>query len=198
MRRATEPGGTGRGAGGGPAGTWLTDAITLVRVPIACVMLLVRRHPRALAASFVLGAATDVTDGPLARRLGTASARGARLDSAAGAVFVAASAVTAMTTVDRALRPRVACFAAVVGAARVVALAVTRRRFGRWAIMHTRLNKASGAALGAVAAVSLVRGRMPIAALGLAAVVSELAALEEVVIVARATEYDPDRRSLFA
>ena len=55
----------------------LTDAVTLSRMPIAVVMLLVRRRRAVLAGSFLVGVITDVVDGPLARRLGTSSARGA-------------------------------------------------------------------------------------------------------------------------
>jgi CDP-diacylglycerol---glycerol-3-phosphate 3-phosphatidyltransferase len=172
------------------------DAITVSRVPIAVVMLLARPRRRALTGLFVLGVATDAIDGPLARRLGSASARGARLDSAADAVFSAASAVVAMATVADEARPLVGSVAAVVAATRIAALLETRRRSGSWSVMHTRLNKATGVGLAAVVAAALWRGRMPIVALGAVAALAEIAALEELVIVASGGEYDPDRTSL--
>lgn len=174
----------------------LTDAVTLSRVPIAIVMLLARRRPVVAAGSFLLGVTTDLLDGPLARRFGTASTRGARLDSAADAAFVAASAVTVASTVDEAARPLVGRVAVIVSATRLAALLVTRRRFGYWSVMHTRLNKATGLGLATAAAVALVRGRMPIVALGAIAAIAEVAAIEELAIVAGASEYDADRTSL--
>ena len=175
----------------------LTDAVTLSRVPIALVMLLVRRRPAALAGSFLLGVTTDLVDGPLARRFGTSSARGVRLDSAADAAFVAASAVTAAATVDEALRAVVGRVAVIVAVTRFVALLVTRRRFGSWSVMHSRLNRATGLGLATVVAVALVRGRMPIVALGAVAALAEIAAIEELTIVITTSEYDADRTSLF-
>lgn len=173
---------------------WLADAVTASRVPIAVGMVLVRRR-RAAAAWFAVGVATDIVDGALARRLGTSSPHGARLDSAADAVFVAASAVAAAATVDRSVRPLVAQGAAVVAATRLATLLLTRRRFGVWSVMHTRLNKASGLGLAAVATVALARGRMPMVALGAVAALAEVAALEELATVVGVPEYDADRRS---
>jgi CDP-diacylglycerol--glycerol-3-phosphate 3-phosphatidyltransferase len=174
----------------------LTDAVTLSRVPIALLMVLARRRPATVTGLFLLGVTTDLVDGPLARRLGTSSARGARLDSAADAVFLAASAVAAAATVDEAARPLVGRVAAAVAATRVTALVVTHRRFGTWSVLHSHLNKGSGLGLAAVVTVALVRGRMPIVALGAVGALAEIAALEELVIVAGASEYDPDRSSL--
>lgn len=174
----------------------LTDAVTVSRVPIAFAMLLLPRRSVAVSWLFVLGVATDLIDGPLARRLGTDSARGARLDSGADAVFVAASAVAVVATVDEDPRRIVGRTAGVVCATRLTTLLVTRRRFGTWSVMHTRLNKATGLGLATVAAVALVRRRMPIGVLGAVAVLAEVAAIEELAMVATADEYDVDRSSL--
>lgn len=98
-------------------------------------MLLVRRRPAGVAGCFVVGVITDLLDGPLARRFGTESDRGARLDSVADAVFVAAFAISASTTVDEASRPWVGRSAWVIAATRFAALLVTHRRFGVWSVM---------------------------------------------------------------
>lgn len=174
----------------------LTDAVTLSRVPIALAILLARSRPAAVAGPFLLGVTTDLVDGPLARRLGTSSERGARLDSLADAAFMAASAFTAVATVDEAARPLVGRVAVIVAATRVTALLVTHRRFRTWSVLHSRLNRATGLGLAAVVAVALVRGRMSIVALGAGAALAEIAAMEELAIVAVASEYDPDRTSL--
>jgi len=174
----------------------LTDVVTLARVPIAVAMVVARRPRRGVLALFLLGATTDVVDGPLARRLGTASDRGARLDSAADAVFVAASAVTVAPTVPRDARRLLAGGVALVGGTRLAALLLTRRRFGAWSVAHTHLNKATGLGLAGATAVALARGRMPVAVLGAVAVLAEVAAIEELVLAAREAELDRDRASL--
>ncbi len=62
--------------------------------------------------------------------------------------------------------------------------------------MHTRLNKATGLGLAAVGTVALLRGRMPMTALGAVAVLAELSAIEELGIVATADVSDVDRKSI--
>lgn len=170
----------------------LTDATTLSRIPIALLMLMVRRHRRAVTCLFVLGAATDVVDGPLARRLGTQSDRGARLDSLADAVLVVAASCTAAATVDVAARQRVGRAAAVVAATRLITLSLTRHRFGTWSVMHTPLNKATGLGLTAVSSVALISGRMPLLALTGVGALAELAAIDELMTVTRSSDYDAD------
>jgi CDP-diacylglycerol--glycerol-3-phosphate 3-phosphatidyltransferase len=159
-------------------------------------MLLMRRRRRVSAGLFLAGVTTDVVDGRLARRFGTASPRGARLDSAADAAFVVASAVCASTTVEPAARPLVGGVAGIVAATRLATLLTTRVRFGSWSVAHTRLNKASGLGLAGVVALALVRGRMPIVALGSVALLAEVAAIEELAIVLGSPDYDADRASL--
>jgi CDP-diacylglycerol---glycerol-3-phosphate 3-phosphatidyltransferase len=174
----------------------LTDAVTVSRVPIALAMLLLPQRRAAVAWLFVVGVATDLLDGPLARRLGTDSARGARLDSGADAVFVAASAIAVVATLDAASRRIVGRAAGVVGATRLTTLLLTRQRFGTWSVVHTRLNKATGLGLATVTAIALVRRRTPLGALGAIAVLAEVAAIEELAIVVATDEYDADRASL--
>lgn len=176
----------------------MTDAVTLARVPIAIALLASHRRPRLALVWYLLGVGTDLVDGPLARRLGTSSVRGARLDSAADAVFVAASTVVVARTIEPPHRRLVVGGAVVVAAIRAATLVVTRQRFGTCSIVHTRLNKATGLALAGIAAVAMARGRMPLGALAAAGVLGGLSAVEELVIVATATEYDVDRTSVLA
>lgn len=72
-------------------GPWTpANALTLVRLvaaPLAALAIL-RPAPGVALALFALGAATDLLDGPLARRRGEASALGGVLDHATDATFV--------------------------------------------------------------------------------------------------------------
>jgi CDP-diacylglycerol--glycerol-3-phosphate 3-phosphatidyltransferase len=174
----------------------VTDAITLARLPIAVAMLRARRRPAVLPGLFALGVASDLLDGRLARRWGTADGRGARLDSLADGVFVAASTAVAATTVPPAARLATAAAASVVAGTRLANLIVTRRRFGCWSMAHTWLNKASGLGLAVVGGVALVRGRAPVRALAAVAVVAELAALDELAMALTASTHDADHRSV--
>jgi CDP-diacylglycerol--glycerol-3-phosphate 3-phosphatidyltransferase len=184
------------GATGAFARRTVADGLTLSRLPIGAAVVLLRRHRRTVAWLVALGILTDVADGPTARRLGTASDRGARLDSIADAALVLAAGPAAARTIARGDRRLVAAGATAVTATRLVSLLVTRRRFGLWSIAHTRLNKLTGLALATVTLVALARGRMPRAALVAVAVVAEAAALEELAVVVGSERYDRDRGSI--
>jgi phosphatidylglycerophosphate synthase len=75
-------------------GAWLTraNALTLLRLLLAPLVAgaILRGQPQAAALAFALAVASDLADGPLARRLGEASPLGSLLDHAADATLVAA------------------------------------------------------------------------------------------------------------
>ena len=66
------------------------NLLTLVRVPLALGLLTVSPLSPAFFLLYVLSGVTDMLDGPVARRTHTESRTGAKLDSLADAVFLAA------------------------------------------------------------------------------------------------------------
>lgn len=180
------------------AGTTLTgpDALTISRVPLACALVALGAHRGAALGVFIAGVMTDIIDGWWARRRGTTSDRGARLDSIADAVFVAASVLVVVTTVALPLGTALVTSVAVITATRVASLLVTRLRLHTWAIMHTDLNRASGAALAVVTAVGISRGQLSLTALLAVAAITQLAAAEELAIASTTRSYDPDHRGV--
>jgi CDP-diacylglycerol--glycerol-3-phosphate 3-phosphatidyltransferase len=170
------------------------DALAVSRIPLALALVAVAPHRGAALAIFVVACATDVVDGWWARRRGTASDRGARLDSVADAIFFAAAGFVVLTTVDLPLGPALAVSVGVVAATRFATLVVTKRRFRRWSVMHTDLNRASGAALAVVAALGIAQGALSLPELLAVTAVAQLAATEELTIASSAHPYDPDHR----
>jgi cardiolipin synthase len=73
----------------------MANAITWTRVSLAPLIVVVAAlgQGRLVLVCLVLAGATDVIDGPLARRQGTVSDRGARLDAAADFLILVATAV---------------------------------------------------------------------------------------------------------
>ena len=65
----------------------LADCITLSRIPFSLLLFAFPPSSLPFAALYLLCGLTDVLDGFAARKLHTASEKGARLDSAADAVF---------------------------------------------------------------------------------------------------------------
>jgi len=179
------------------------DALTLSRVPLAVAITWVAwsvdppARP-ALVALFAIAIATDMLDGWWARRLGVASDRGARLDSAADAALSIAVALALFATIERPVMAWLWWAIAAVGAVRVAGLGVTFARFRVVSIAHTWGNKATGATIATAAIWTLATGRLDGWAVAVACVVAAVAALEELVIVATAHAYDRDRTGWWA
>jgi CDP-diacylglycerol--glycerol-3-phosphate 3-phosphatidyltransferase len=154
---------------------------------------------------YLLCGLTDVLDGFLARRLHAESDAGARLDSAADVVFYAA--LVALLAV-KSFASVVAWLPAIltIAAVRVATLAVSRVRFGRAGSVHTYGNKLAGFCVyllplfvsGAVIPLESPAGStVGLIAVACAVGVAFLSAVEELVIVSKTSEFDPDRKSLF-
>lgn len=67
----------------------IADLLTLGRIVCATVMLCLPAASNAFGALYLLGGATDMLDGAVARKTHTASAAGAKLDSIADICFIA-------------------------------------------------------------------------------------------------------------
>ncbi|GAA1465220.1 CDP-alcohol phosphatidyltransferase family protein [Microbacterium thalassium] len=178
------------------------DILSLLRIPIGIAMVVVAwttpGASTAIGLLFVAGALTDLLDGPIARRTGSASERGARLDSVADAVFVALTAVAVVLTVRLPSDAWVWLLAGLVVLLRLAAVAVVRMRFGAWSITHTWGNRLTGLALAIVAGIALFRGEFDLISAGVVIALGVLSALEDLAIAVTADRLDRDRRSLWA
>lgn len=177
----------------------VADAVTFARIPLGLALVpvaLAAPDARiALTALFGAGIATDIADGWIARRSGSASARGARLDSLADAVFTAGAAVAVVASSTLPDAAWLWWTVAAVTGARLGVIAVTWVRFRRVAIMHTHLNRATGVAVAVAAGLALATSSLPLWALAVAGAISLAACADELAIVLGSSSYDADRRS---
>ena len=120
--------------GGGARLRWAADALTLVRVllsvPFAMAVCVDADH--ALVGLFVIAAASDVVDGRLARRYGTASERGRWLDHLCDIVFLLVAYVSLWSVGDVVVFVPVAIFLS----------------FGYYVLSSMRLSDAGGNLVG--------------------------------------------------
>lgn len=118
------------------------DLVTLSRLPIAAAILVVALADGSpsllvLMALLGIGIVSDVGDGWLARRWGTASERGARLDSAADAILTVAVAVAVVTTSESSAPEWMWWAIGTVAGIRLATAIVTAARFRVASIAHT-------------------------------------------------------------
>ena len=168
------------------------NLLTLVRVPLALGLLTVSPLSPAFFLLYVLSGVTDMLDGPVARRTHTESRTGAKLDSLADAVFLAAVLYRLLPVLH--LSRRFLWTLALICLLRCGAWLVGYRKYRRFAALHTLANKVTGAALfcapcllpwfpshGLCTALCLLAG---------------LSAGEELAIQCLSREFDPNIRSI--
>ena len=127
---------------------WNTaDTITAVRMAASLFLLFLPPYSGWFFLAYTIAGLTDALDGWLARKTGTESEFGARLDSAADLLFFAAMLIRLFPVLLQALPAQLWCAAAGVFFFRVSAYCVAAVRFRRFAPLHTWLNKLTGGAL---------------------------------------------------
>lgn len=125
----------------------LVNCLTAARIVLAVCLLRTEAGSPAFFTLYTAAGLTDLLDGPLARRTGSQSAFGARLDSAADLVFFAAASACLLPRLWRLLPPAVWLGTLVTAAGRGTAFSLCLRHHGCIPALHTRLNKLTGAGL---------------------------------------------------
>ena len=110
------------------------DTVTSVRIAASLLLLFLTPKSRGFFAVYTLTGLTDVLDGWLARRTGTASGFGARLDSIADLLFYSVVLIRFLPVLRQALPGE-------------IWYAVAAIKYHHFASLHTRLNKLTGAAI---------------------------------------------------
>lgn len=115
---------------------------TLGRIILAMMLLFLKPLSSAFLAIYVLCGITDLIDGPIARRTGTTSSLGAKLDSVADTVLIGVSLFTLYPFLGLTLVIIVWIF--LIGFIRVTSIGISFRRFKTYASIHTYGNKFTG------------------------------------------------------
>ena len=154
------------------------DSVTGVRIAASAALLFLPASSASFLAVYTFAGLTDALDGFLARKTGTESPFGARLDSAADLLFFGISLLRLLPLLRRT-QPSVTWYAAlIVLLVRLASYAVAAVRLHRFCALHTRLNKLTGAAVFLLPYVLAVSGGVwycrLVCLIALAAAVQEL------------------------
>ena len=123
----------------------IANSITAGRLLLSLLLLRVSACTPAFFVLYGLCGLTDMIDGPVARRLGTVSQRGARLDSIADLVFCGVCFYKLLPVLCFPLWLWV--WIALIAVVRVGNVALGYRRTGRLVLLHTPLNRVTGVLL---------------------------------------------------
>ena len=176
---------------------WNTaDTVTALRMVTALFLLFLPLGSVRLLAVCTIAGLTDVLDGWLARKTGTASPFGARLDSIADLLFYGILILRLFPVLWKSFPVTIWYAVAAILLVRLSAYATAYYKYHRFAALHTWLNKLTGVAVFrlpyALATLLGVWYGWAVCLLALAA------SAEELMIHLCRTEYCPDRKSFFA
>ena len=175
---------------------WNTaDTITAVRMAASCFLLFLPLGSVRFLAAYTLAGLTDALDGWLARKTGTASPFGARLDSIADLLLYGILMLRLFPVLWKIFPGTIWYAVAAIVLVRLAAYAVAFHKYHRFAALHTRLNKLTGATVFLLPYVLAVSAGI---AYGWAVCLLALAAaVEELMIHLCRAEYCADRKSFF-
>lgn len=180
------------------AGThrWNTaDTITSVRIVASLFLLFPPLGSVWFLTVYTIAGLTDALDGWMARRTGTASQFGARLDSAADLLFYGVLILRLFPALWQSFPVTIWYAVVAIVLVRLSAYAAAYYKYHQFSALHTWLNKLTGVAVFLLPYVLAVSAGI---AYGWAVCLLALAAAEEWMIHLCQTEYCADRRSFFA
>ena len=173
----------------------MADTVTSVRIVSSLLLLFLPYHSAGFLTVYTLAGLTDVLDGWLARKTGTASDFGARLDSIADLLFYFVLLVRLSPILWRRLPVEIWFAVGVILAVRLAAYAAAAVKYHRFASLHTWLNKLTGGAVFLLPyMLALSEGIVYSWAL---CALAFAASLEELVIHLCGHGYQADRKSIF-
>lgn len=120
----------------------LADIITACRIVCSAVLLFLPALSPAFYIVYLIGGFTDMIDGTIARKMGTASAFGAKLDSVADFSFILVCLLKILSVVEI---PRwLWIWILLIALIKIISVASGFVRWGKFIGEHTILNKAMG------------------------------------------------------
>ncbi len=174
------------------------NAITGLRIILSLVLLLLVKQPLAYVVVYLCCGISDVADGYIARRFKLETALGAKLDSVADFIFFAVNLFLFITTISITNPILVITLVSAIALIRFANIALARRKFHQWGIVHTIANKATGLMLFLAMPVCVFLNTAPLWLSLTVCVVAAIAAIEESIILITTKTYDANRKSLFS
>lgn len=173
----------------------VANGITTLRILGLIALFLIDRTSAAFMIVYTLTGVTDVLDGWIARKTGTAGKFGSALDSVADLLFYAVMLVVFFPVLWQSLSTVIWYFVAAVLVIRVAAYATAAIKYHRFASLHTWLNKLTGAAIFLLPYAIVLSWEGAYSWIVVA--IAFAASLEELLMHLTRTAYFPDEKTIF-
>lgn len=171
------------------------NVLTMFRIVGSLCLLFFRPPSMAFYVIYTLCGFSDVLDGFIARTTGTTSELGAKLDSIADLMFYAAMVICIMPVLIAILPLWLWVATGVVILLRLGSYLTAAIKYGRFASMHTYMNKVTGAAMFTMPYCLLAPCAVTLCAIICA--IAGLSSLEELIIHLVRKEYNSSVKTIF-
>ena len=174
----------------------LANAVTSLRLFGAIAMIFITPLSVPFYVVYTICGLSDGIDGTIARKMGTSSEFGARLDSVSDIMFYFVMFVKLMPVLWAAMPMWIWYIVGAVLAVRLTAYAIAFLRYGHMAAIHTYLNKVTGALVFLIPYILLLPCDVTLCAV--TAGIAMVASFEELLIHLTNKKYQTERKSIFA
>jgi CDP-diacylglycerol--glycerol-3-phosphate 3-phosphatidyltransferase len=176
----------------------LSNILSIVRIILSPLLLwlVIDFKPIYFILVYVICALADVIYSCIARKLNAVSELGVTLDTLGDFVFTMMLMGIFWISLNT---PWVWAWVAVIATARIVAWLVGLAKFKQFCSVHTIADKVAGIAIYvAFPVMGFLSQRALIAAVIIVCLFAALSAIEELIIIAKSREYEPNIKSVFA
>lgn len=171
----------------------IPNCITLGRIILAIMLLFFEPLSSAFLVIYILCGVTDLIDGPIARKSGTTSHLGAKLDSAADTILIGICLFTLYPFLGLTLEFILWIF--LIAVIRITSIGIALRKFKTYASIHTYGNKLTGLLLF-ITPLWLSHSTHTIWTT-IVCIIATLSAVEELIIQITSTQLQLDRKGWF-
>ncbi len=172
----------------------IPNCITSVRIAGSISMFFTKSFSTLFLIIYTLCGLSDALDGYIARKTGTTSEFGTKLDSFADLLFYFVMFLKVFPALARQLTPFLWSIAVIVVSIRLFTYIMVAFRHKRFASLHTYANKITGLVIFSVPYFLIYKSGVLICSV--LALVSAYAAVEELVIHLRSSTYDGNTKTL--
>ena len=172
----------------------LPNYITSLRIIGTMAMLFMKPLSKIFLVTYAVAGITDVLDGFIARKMGSISELGSKLDSAADLLLYFVMLVKIFPVMWVTLPHAIWFAVGAIVAVRFCAYMVAAIKYKRFAAQHTYMNKASGLAVFTIPFAIVTIIAVPFC-WGVC-VVAMIASMEELIIHLLSKEYNPNKKTI--
>ena len=172
----------------------LPNAISIARILGTAWLLFMKPLSTLFMVIYTLTGLSDVLDGAIARKYGTTSDLGAKLDSIADLLFYTLILIRIFPVMWKVLPKTIWVAVGAILVMRFISYGIAAAKYHRFASLHTYMNKVTGFMVFGVPYAILSPIAVPYC--WCVCAVAMLGTIEELILHVRSKEYDPEQKTL--